>query len=442
MSYQVGCRWVPNDSHKPENPLAVESEGAYKNYVTPTKTLTITGKMGQYRSSLQRLVSTLCAILFMTGCARTLLPSPEAAFREVSPPELSDDLGLVGLADAIEAQRAVLAKTSSRTMQFGPVTTTRKAYLEKLEQLLVVLKSSEPVDQKLTFIRDNFRFFELYGGKRWGEVLLTSYFEPVIPGSLTKTQRFSQPLYARPADLVSIELSSFAERFRQEGLLKGRVLNDRVLPYFSREDIDGKNVLTGRSLELCYVDPVDAFFLHIQGSGTVTLSDGSQLYLNYAEKNGLRYEAVGKFLREKIAPLPITMQRVESALRTMSTQERNQILFRNPSYVFFRTNTERAVTSLGVPATPGRTIAADPKFAPKGALALVTFPKPVFAAGHETRPDPTTKQQVSRLVLDQDSGGAITGTARIDLFWGRGDDAKRHAGVVQERAQMLYLLPK
>jgi hypothetical protein len=135
----------------------VESEGAYKNYVTPTKTLTITGKMGQYRSSLQRLVSTLCAILFMTGCARTLLPSPEAAFREVSPPELSDDLGLVGLADAIEAQRAVLAKTSSRTMQFGPVTTTRKAYLEKLEQLLVVLKSSEPVDQKLTFIRDNFR---------------------------------------------------------------------------------------------------------------------------------------------------------------------------------------------------------------------------------------------------------------------------------------------
>jgi membrane-bound lytic murein transglycosylase A len=327
-------------------------------------------------------------------------------------------------------------------MQFGPVTTTRKAYLEKLEQLLVVLKSSEPVDQKLTFIRDNFRFFELYGGKRWGEVLLTSYFEPVIPGSLTKTQRFSQPLYARPADLVSIELSSFAERFRQEGLLKGRVLNDRVLPYFSREDIDGKNVLTGRSLELCYVDPVDAFFLHIQGSGTVTLSDGSQLYLNYAEKNGLRYEAVGKFLREKIAPLPITMQRVESALRTMSTQERNQILFRNPSYVFFRTNTERAVTSLGVPATPGRTIAADPKFAPKGALALVTFPKPVFAAGHETRPDPTTKQQVSRLVLDQDSGGAITGTARIDLFWGRGDDAKRHAGVVQERAQMLYLLPK
>ncbi len=220
------------------------------------------------------------------------------------------------------------------------------------------------------------------------------------------------------------------------------MLNDRVLPYFSREDIDGKNVLTGRSLELCYVDPVDAFFLHIQGSGTVTLSDGSQLYLNYAEKNGLRYEAVGKFLREKIAPLPITMQRVESALRTMSTQERNQILFRNPSYVFFRTNTERAVTSLGVPATPGRTIAADPKFAPKGALALVTFPKPVFAAGHETRPDPTTKQQVSRLVLDQDSGGAITGTARIDLFWGRGDDAKRHAGVVQERAQMLYLLPK
>jgi membrane-bound lytic murein transglycosylase A len=420
----------------------VQGEGAYKNYVKRVKTPTIIGQISRYRSPLLRLVSTLCAVLFMAGCARTLLPSPEAAFREVSPPELSDDLGLVGLADAIEAQRAVFAKTSSRTMQFGPVTTTRKAYLERLDQLAIVLRSAEPVDQKLTFIRDNFRFFEMYGGKRWGEVLLTSYFEPVIPGSLTKTAQFSQPLYARPTDLVTIELAAFAERFRQEGLLKGRIFNERVLPYFSREDIDGKNALTGRSLELCYVDPVDAFFLHIQGSGTVTLSDGSQLYLNYAEKNGLRYEAVGKFLREQIAPLPITMQRVESALRTMSPQERNQILFRNPSYVFFRTNTERAVTSLGVPATPGRTIAADPKFAPKGALAFVNFPKPVFAPGDENRPDPTTKQQASRFVLDQDSGGAITGTARIDLFWGRGDEAKRHAGVVQERARMIYLFPK
>jgi membrane-bound lytic murein transglycosylase A len=410
--------------------------------VARTKTLTNTGKILSHRNTLLRLAGALYIVAFMAGCARTLLPSPEAAFREVSPPEFSDDLGLTGLAEAIEAQRDVLSKTPQKMMQFGPVTTTRGAYKEKLDQLLVVLKGSEPTDQKLAFIRDNFRFFEFYGGKRWGEVLLTSYFEPVIPGSLKKTTLFSQPLYARPTDLVTIELASFAERFKQEGLLKGRIFNERVLPYFSREDIDGKNVLKGRSLEICYVDPIDAFFLHIQGSGTVTLGDGTEVYLNYAEKNGLKYEAVGKFLREKIAPQTITMQRVEGALRAMPEHERNQILFRNPSYVFFRKNTQRAVTSLGVPATPGRTIAADPKFAPKGALALVSFPKPVFAPGDENRADPTTKQQASRLVLDQDSGGAITGTARIDLFWGRGDEAKRHAGVVQERARMIYLFPK
>jgi membrane-bound lytic murein transglycosylase A len=389
-----------------------------------------------------RALTTVLALLYLCGCARTLLPSPEAAFREISAPPLNDDLELGGLIEAIEAQRATLLRTSSKVMQFGPETITRGAYVEALDRLLVTLRSQATPEAKLAYIRDNFRFFEIYGGKKWGDILLTSYFEPVIPGSLKKTAVYSQPLYAKPADLVSIELSQFAERFRQEGLLKGRVFNDRVFPYFSREDIDGKNVLAGRALELCYVDPVDAFFLHIQGSGTVRLPDGSEIYLNYAEKNGLKYEAVGKFLREQLAPLPITMQRVESTLRSMNETERNRILFRNPSYVFFRKNSERAITSLGVPATPGRTIAADPKFAPKGALALLSFPKPVFAPGDEHRADPSYKQDVSRIVLDQDSGGAITGTARIDLFWGRGDEAKRHAGVVQERARIVYLMPR
>lgn len=392
-------------------------------------------------TTLQRLI-VLTLVFCVTGCARTLLPSPEAAFREISAPEISDDLALAGLAEAIEAQRGALLKTSSKTMQFGPETITRGAYGEALDRLLVTLRGAASPETKLAYIRDNFRFFEIYGGKRWGDVLLTSYFEPVIPGSVKKTPVYSQPLYAKPSDLVSIELSAFAERFKQEGLLKGRVFNDRVFPYFSREDIDGKHALAGRSLELCYVDPVDAFFLQIQGSGTVRLPDNSEIYLNYAEKNGLKYEPVGKFLREQLAPLPITMQRVESSLRSMSETDRNRILFRNPSYVFFRKNTERAITSLGVPATPGRTIAADPKFAPKGALALLSFPKPVFAPGDEHRADPSYKQDVSRIVLDQDSGGAITGTARIDLFWGRGDEAKRHAGVVQEQARIVYLMPK
>jgi membrane-bound lytic murein transglycosylase A len=396
--------------------------------------------------ALRRAILQACLLLVVVavsgGCARTLIPSPEMAFREVSAPSLSDDLELTGLAEALEAQLNALRRTQSRTMQFGPETITRGEYAAALEKLLTVLRSDVTSADKLEYIRSKFRFFEIYGGKRWGNVLLTSYFEPVIPGSLQKTAIYSQPLYGKPSDLVSIELSAFAERFRQEGLLKGRVLNDRVLPYFSREDIDGKRSLAGRSLELCYVDPIDAFFLHIQGSGTVRLPDGSEIYLNYAEKNGLKYEPVGKYLRERIAPLPITMQRVESTLRSMTEAERNQILFRNPSYVFFRKNTERAVTSLGVPATPGRTIAADPKFAPKGALALLSFPKPVFSPGDEQRADPSYKMPVSRLVVDQDSGGAITGTARIDLFWGRGDEAKRHAGVVQDSAHLVYLLPR
>jgi membrane-bound lytic murein transglycosylase A len=200
--------------------------------------------------------------------------------------------------------------------------------------------------------------------------------------------------------------------------------------------------LKGKQLELCWVDPIEAFFLHIQGSGTVRLQDGTELFITYADKNGRRYEAIGKFLKERIAPNKVTMQRVEAALREMSVQERDELLYRNPSYVFFKKSPQRAITSLGVPATPGRTIAADPKYAPKGALALLSFAKPVLSDDSPPTSEPAREVEITRLVLDQDSGGAITGTDRVDLFWGRGDEAKRYAGIIQHPARIVYLVPR
>ena len=164
--------------------------------------------------------------------------------------------------------------------------------------------------------------------------------------------------------------------------------------------------------------------------------------MTYADKNGHRYEPVGKFMRPVIGTKKITMQRIEQALRSMSPQERDSYLFKNPSYVFFNRSDKRAITSLGVPATPGRTIAVDPRYAPKGALALLTFKKPTFSERHSPGDEPVGHETVSRLVLDQDSGGAITGTNRVDLFWGRGDAAKQFAGVIQDNARVVYLFPK
>jgi membrane-bound lytic murein transglycosylase A len=326
-------------------------------------------------------------------------------------------------------------------MKFGTETFSRREYGEALDALATTLKSSESVQTKLDYIRNNFRFLEWYGGANWGEILLTSYFEPIIPGSSKATSRFSQPLYGKPEDLVVIDLKKFSERFSEEAALRGRVHAGKVTPYFSREEIDGGHALQGRHLELCWVDPTDAFFLQIQGSGTVRLPNGEELFMTYAEKNGRQYVPIGKYLKDRLAPRPVTMQRIEKITKAMSPQERSALFAKNPSYVFFVNSKRRAITSLGVPATPGRTIAVDSKFAPKGSLALITFNKPDVdqAEAPDTGTYPTTR--VSRFVLDQDSGGAITGTDHVDLFWGRGDEAKKVAGVLQDKARIVFLVP-
>lgn len=398
--------------------------------------------MRTYSTSTALLLALATNLLGLVGCARPVATKPTEAFREVSTPTLADDLDLQDLDQAIQLELGPLKKSAKTPMQFGPVSVTRGQYAEALEALSRMLQSSHSNEEKLAYIAEHFRFFEFYGGARWGEVLLTSYFEPRISGSEKPTPRLSQPLYAVPHDLVTIPLSAFSERLKDEKALKARIETSKAVPYYTREDIDGKHALRGRKLELVWVDPIDAFFLQIQGSGTVALADGKETYLNYGDKNGHRYEAVGKYLRDRIAPQKITMQRVEAQLRSMSAFERDAILFKNPSYVFFRRSSERAITSLGVPATPGRTIAVDQRVAPKGALVLLRFPKPVFKAGQVVGEDPTGHEEVSRFVLDQDSGGAITGTDRIDLFWGRGDEAKRYAGVVQEPAHAIYLVPR
>ena len=137
------------------------------------------------------------------------------------------------------------------------------------------------------------------------------------------------------------------------------------------------------------------------------------------------------------------MQRIVAALNGMEPAQRTALMNENPSYVFFRRSDQRAVTSTGIPATSGRTIAADPRFAPKGSLVFISFTKPRLDSAPVADAEPAGSAQVSRFVLDQDSGGAITGTGRIDLFWGRGADAQRFAGVMQDQhARVWYLVPK
>jgi membrane-bound lytic murein transglycosylase A len=346
-----------------------------------------------------------------------------------------------GLIQAVEQEIQYLEKNpSSHEFVFGHERISKTEYLKGMRRFSELAKNSEKFDEFFEKVRDEFDFYEVYGQSRWGQVFITSYFEPVIQGSLKKTEKFSVPLYRAPDDLITVDLSLFDPKVEGTRKIRGRIKDRMLIPYYPREDIDHRQALQGKKLEICWVDPVDAFFLQIQGSGTVDLGHGKVLHLHYADQNGLVYEPVGKYLREVIPPDQMNMHTIEAHLRKLPREEMQKYLNKNPSYVFFRTAEQNAITYLGVPATAGRTIATDRRYFPKGALAILSFEKPVFSTPNDT--SPASFEKVNRFVLDQDVGGAINGGGRVDLFWGQGDLSKRYAGVMQGSGSLYYLAPK
>jgi membrane-bound lytic murein transglycosylase A len=398
-----------------------------------------------YASTGFRLLRSAKPLLFavvagtLAACARP--PSREslgALVFSTPPPQLTDDLGFEGLAQAIENQERALRARPNHSLTFGDRTIRSFDYADALRALLSTIRTSPSPQAVADYIPQHFDFYRTAGDETTRTLLLTSYFEPIIEGSPVPTARFSQALFRAPPELVSIDLKQFSERFAGERPVSGRLDRTKVVPFWTRAEIDGAGVLRGRKLEICWVDPIDAFFLHIQGSGTVRFSDGRELTLAFADKNGRKYVAIGKFLKDKLAK--VTLHTIERYLRSLSRDEQQQYMFLNESYVFFRQSTQRAVTSSGAPATAGRTIAADGRVFPKGALVFLEFQKPVFSTPEAT--EPSTFVPTSRFVLDQDSGGAIVGPGRMDLFWGRGAEAKQAAGVMQGNAIGYYLVPK
>lgn len=261
-------------------------------------------------------------------------------------------------------------------------------------------------------------------------VLYTGYYVPVLHGSLKRTARFKFPIYGTPEDLVSIELAPDIARALPSDtpvINRGRLSGKTVfIPYYSREEIDSGRALEGRQLEILWVDdPVALFFLHIQGSGIIELSDGRGLTVGYADKNGRPYVAIGKTLLEKgaLEKGGVNMFTIKEYL-ARHPEERDEILYSNPSYCFFRKLSGPPVGSLGVPVTAGYSIATDSSIFPPGALAVVQ------TAG------------IAHPAFNQDTGGAIRGPGRADIFLGGGTDAERKAGLMQDQGSLFFLAPK
>ena len=266
---------------------------------------------------------------------------------------------------------------------------------------------------------------------------VTGYYEPLLKGSRVRNDRYRYPLYAPPDDLLTVDLGEIVPELKSERV-RGRLEGKRVVPYWSRAEISaGRVKLAGR--ELVWVDdPVEAFFVHVQGSARIQLADRTTLRIGYADQNGHPYRSIGRALVERgeLTLEQASMQGIKAWAR-QHPDKLPSLLDENPSYVFFR-EIERApehaidgpIGALGVPLAAGRTIAVDTRFLPLGA--------PVFLATTY----PLSNAPLQRLVLAQDTGGAIRGALRADFFWGTGDDAGRNAGRMNQTGSMWLLWPK
>ncbi len=387
---------------------------------------------------LKFVLLALLSFVLVTGCVRSPLKSPDQAMRPMKAmPELVDDLDFATLADALEANikqlRSQIKPGRESLLSFGPTTISKSDYLRALEFLLGVARMDSSGATFRKSLESFFQPYEVYGGEGWGEVFITSYFEPVLSASRERTEQHSQPLYAMPEEMKSTIHRTLASVLDQPELRLVSTLYDRAR-------IDDDLVLQGRGLEIAWVDPIDAFFLQIQGSGVVQFNDGTQLNVGYAAQNGFPYVPIGRFLLDVIPKEKMSLQQIERYLRSSPESERRRLMNMNPSYVFFRPLETSGITYFGTEVVPGRTVATDKNLFPKGTLAFLEFEKPRFAKADSE--EPAAWEKASRFVLDQDTGGAIRGPHRVDLFWGRGEEAKQAAGVMKNPGRLVYFVPR
>jgi membrane-bound lytic murein transglycosylase A len=353
-------------------------------------------------------------------------------------PEFQDDLDYDGLEHAISKSLSYLEKIPpDRSFYFGQDQYDTSHLIKTLHDFRAVAASRPDPKTLKMILQKRYRVYRAAGGQETRDVLFTGYFEPVLRGRLRRNEIFRFPLYALPRDLVSVDLSLFSSELKGKSI-SGRWDGRNFVPYFDREEIDFENRLAGGAEVLVWLDdPVDAFFLHVQGSGKVHTENGQVLNVHYHAANGRPYRSIGKYLIEtgKISRSEMSMPAIQAYLKAHPDEIRT-VLSYNPSYVFFKTESESPKGALGVVLTPGRSIATDLKIFPKASLAYVEAVKP------DVDEDGKILQwlPMNRLMLNQDTGGAITGAGRADLFWGNGKYAEIAAGHMKHRGELYFLV--
>ena len=393
-----------------------------------------------YRLSKFILLSSLL-LLFTLSCVRkTPIPyTRSTALRVVDTPMFEDDLNKDSLIEAIDQSLRAYSKiAANKKFIYGPLEVSTQDLIKSLNDFKDALNMYGLTEGLYNYI-DKY-YYTLSPSEK--KTLFTGYFEASLRGSRKKSAKYYYPLYKRPDNLITINLTEFPILSKFTGLpvtIRGRFnASKKIIPYYTRNEIDYTGILKGQ--ELIWVDDhIDAFFLHIQGSGIVTLENGEKVRVNYADKNGQPYKSIGKLLLEKgiLTRKNVSMQAIKNYLRN-NPDKIKEVFNYNPSYVFFREVKEGPIGSLGVPLTAHRSIATDKSLFPSGSLVYIRTAKPVFTKDGQL----LRWENFGRFVLNQDTGGAIKGVKRVDLFTGYGKESALFAGHMKQSGEFYFLLRK
>ena len=277
-------------------------------------------------------------------------------------------------------------------------------------------------DEARAFFERHFETAKIGDGKAFA----TGYYEPEIAGSRDRRPGYDVPIYARPTTLIDVDLGLFSDNLKGRKI-RGRVNGSTFVPYYDRAEIEAGAIDRQAPIIAWAADPIEIFFLQIQGSGRLRLPDGGVMQIGYDSQNGRDYTGIGALMRQRglLEPGQASMQGIVAWLRA-HPEEGRAIMRENKSFVFFREQQTAAKGALGYVVTGGVSAAVDPKFVPLGAPILLAMDRP----------------EASRLWIAQDTGGAIRGANRVDTFWGAGPEASSIAGGMSARGTALVLVPR
>ena len=395
----------------------------------------------KYLSKFSLLITTVAFF----GCYPAIKKEAERPEETLIPvhffyPKLQDDMAFSSLALAIKRNLEYLNRLKpDYIFNYGPHQYTCRQVRDSQETLLNLILKFPDSEELNKEIREHFLIYRAAGRVGNRHVLFTGYYEPIYEASLRPDKTFQYPIYRKPDDLIKINLSLFKKEFKGKSII-ARIEGTEVLPYYSRQQIEVKKVLEGRNLEIAWLkDPVDVAFLHIQGSGRLRLPDDTTISVGYHTPNGRPNRIIGRYMLDKgfLSKDKISMQSIRHYL-SENPEIIDEVLNHNPSYVFFHLRDNGPFGNINVPLTPGRSVALDYRIFPKGALGFISSQKPVVNSRGEIR----GWTDFSRFVLNQDTGGAIRGSGRADIFWGSDSYAQLAAGHMKHEGELYILIKK